>query len=180
MSKNAFTLFEAMIVMVVIGTLAGVLLSIARPTNLKQEAFQKAGLELYRHIDFATKQIMIKNSPIYSLDRVISSNGTEFSIEKEEDAKYFLELYKKYLLVKRSDKNIIEGKIILRNNATFEIKLNGDCTKEATGLYNPMLPNTSRAPKSCGLIYYDVNGDKEPNILGVDKYIVAIGKLGLK
>ena len=90
MSKNAFTLFEAMIVMVVIGTLTGVLLSIARPTNLKQEAFQKAGLELYRHIDFATKQIMIKNSPIYSLDRVISSNGTEFSIEKEEDAKYFL------------------------------------------------------------------------------------------
>ncbi len=180
MAKSGFTLFEAMIAMVVVGTLVTILLSIAKPNDVKQEALQKAGLALYRHIDFATNQIIIKNSPLHSLDSVKLPNGTSFSIENEEDEKYFLELYKKYLVVKRIDKSVLEGEITLRNNATFEIKLNGDCTQEAIGLYNPMLPNTSRAPKSCGLIYFDVNGNKAPNILGVDKYIVSIGKLGLR
>ena len=178
--RNGFTLFEALIAMVVIGTLLSVILIVARPNDVKQDAYKKAGLELYRHIDFATKQITLKNSPTYSLDSVVLSDGTSFSIEKEDDAKYFLELYKKYLIVKRSDKNISEGAITLRSGATFEIELYGDCSIEATGLYNPMLPNTSRAQKSCGLIHFDVNGSNSPNILGVDKYIIAIGKLGLK
>ena len=60
MAKSGFTLFEAMIAMVVVGTLVTILLSIAKPNDVKQEALQKAGLALYRHIDFATNQIIIK------------------------------------------------------------------------------------------------------------------------
>ena len=180
MAKSAFTLFEAMVAMIVAGTIVTVLFIAFKPGNVKQEALQKAGLVLYRHIDFATNQIMIKNSPTYSLDDVKALDGTSCSITKEDDAKCFLGLYKKYLIVKRSDSAIVDGEVTLRNNATFKIELNGDCTQEATGLYNPMLPNTTVAQKSCGLIYFDVNGVESPNILGVDKYIISIGKLGLR
>ena len=180
MAKNGFTLFEAMIVTVIVGMLVSIMLVNLRPNDIRQETLQKAALALYRHIDFATNQIIVKNSPTYSLDNVRALDGTSCSITKEADEKYFLELYKKYLIAKRSDKAITSGEITLRNNATFKIELNGDCTQEATGLYNPMLPNTSTSKRSCGLIYFDVNGEDLPNTLGLDKYIISIGKLGLR
>ena len=34
--------------------------------------------------------------------------------------------------------------------------------------------------KSCGLIFYDVNGDKMPNRLGIDQYIISIGANGIR
>ena len=76
MAKSAFTLFEAMVAMIVAGTIVTVLFIAFKPGNVKQEALQKAGLVLYRHIDFATNQIMIKNSPTYSLDNVKALDGT--------------------------------------------------------------------------------------------------------
>jgi len=29
-------------------------------------------------------------------------------------------------------------------------------------------------------VFYDVNGEQTPNVLGIDQYIISIGKLGIK
>ena len=44
MAKSAFTLFEAMVAMIVAGTIVTVLFIAFKPGNVKQEALQKAGL----------------------------------------------------------------------------------------------------------------------------------------
>ena len=70
--------------------------------------------------------------------------------------------------------------LTLRNGTYFAFKLNGNCTTNETYIYSPATPNNRSAKNSCGLIFFDVNGQDFPNLVGIDQYIIAIGRNGIK
>ena len=72
------------------------------------------------------------------------------------------------------------NKLMLKNGAYFAFKLNKNCTTNEEYIYIPATPSMRSAQNSCGLIFFDVNYQDTPNILGVDQYIIPIGKLGIK
>ena len=47
-------------------------------------------------------------------------------------------------------------------------------------IYHPVKTAKRTQAKSCGLIFYDVNGVKAPNRLGLDQYIISIGSNGIR
>jgi len=202
-NKTAFTLVESMIVMVIMGVVAAAFFSAVRPTEIKQDAYIKSAGHLELQINIATKQIIAKRTPAGNLTRIRGVDNNYFSITDNGAGAKLISLYRNYLVglrnVSVSDtyKNIelqdntgakinnvkissFESGFILKNHAYFTLKLNQSCDSNETYVYDPAIITKRTASKSCGLIFYDVNGEKEPNVLGVDQYILSIGKIGIK
>ena len=201
MNKSfAYTLAESLIVIAIVGIMYVIVLHVLRPNNIKHEALTKAGSNLYIQIDFATKQMLAKNTKNYILTRLKDSSG-EFSVESSSSASRLLAIYKKRLsgirktpdatylnLALQDSSNNKVGNLkvssfqgfTLKNDAYFGIKLNNNCTTTESYIYNPSMPNKRTQAKSCGLIFFDVNGQDLPNNLGVDQYIISIGKNGIR
>ena len=173
-----------------------------RPNNIKTETLQKAGNSLYSEIDYASKQILANNTTNYNFTTLVSEAGTGYSIsDSGADAK-LIASFKKFLMGKRgsisasysgsslyNDSGSAVGSLkvssftqgfLLKNNAYFALKLNGNCTTSESTIYNPSMPNNRNVTNSCGLIFFDVNGEEGPNKVGIDQYIVSLGKLGIK
>ena len=69
---------------------------------------------------------------------------------------------------------------VTKNDSYFAVKLNNGCGTDETTLYNPMMPSKRTQGNSCGLIFFDVNADIEPNLLGVDQYLVSLTLNGVR
>jgi hypothetical protein len=68
----------------------------------------------------------------------------------------------------------------LKNETYFGINLTGDCTSQIDYIYDPSTPEKRTKTRVCATLFFDMNGKDSPNILGIDQYIVAIGKFGVK
>lgn len=196
-----------LIAVIVIGILIAAVSFNFKPNNLKTQSLMVAGKNLEGQISFATMNLLAKNSKNSSMLHLIDSAGTEFSIESEGAGEKLIKLYKKVLIAKRTssvdnaylssslmgpngiykDKDNKEVKISIfsnyftfKNDAFFALKLNGNCTTEESLIVDPSMPSKATAKNSCGLIFYDVNGKERPNVLGVDQYIIPLGKHGIK
>lgn len=204
MKNKAFTMAETLIAIVMLGVLGACALSLIKPSNIKKDALTKAGSSVYLQIGFATKQILAKNSLNYQMTKLLTLSGVQFSINDEEADEKLAELYKKALYTSRNStvpatytalslKNE-EGSVVgssltvsnftqgfkTKNGAYMALMLHDNCTTNETYIYDPSAPELRTAKKSCGLIFFDVNADKAPNIVGIDQYIISIGKLGIK
>ena len=62
MKKNAFTLMEQMIVFILVGILTAIITSFVRPKEINAQAVKKASINLFRQIEFATVQIVARNT----------------------------------------------------------------------------------------------------------------------
>jgi len=171
-----------------------------KPTNIKEDALKKGGMNVHTQIDLAIQQTILKDTKTYSLKNFKS--GT--SITSADTAAEFAGYLKKYLIAKRKNNTIpatyastnfktssgssvslnvnnFSQKFVTRNGVYIAIQLNGNCTTTETNVYHPIydgLANTKT--KSCGLIFFDINGEEMPNRLLLDQYIVAISEFGLK
>lgn len=200
MKFRAYTFLEQIIVIIIVGILTVVMLNIFRPNDVREDALKKVAKSVYIQIEFATKSILAKNTNNYSFTRLVDSTG-EFSIESADSVSRLVELYKKSLLGLRnktldavySSKELTDGTktitdikpsifdgFTLKNGAYFGIKLNGDCTTTIDYIYDPSTPDKREKANTCGIIFLDLNSEKQPNILGLDQYIMAIGKRGVK
>lgn len=200
MKQTGFTLAEQLIVIVILGILVVAITTTLKPNNISEEALKKAGKSLYIQIEFVTKQILARNTNNYTLTRMVDSTG-EFSIDSSSSLARLTGLYKKGLMGLRQasvsssylSRPLTDGTnspsglspssfsgFTLKNGAYFGTKLNGNCTTTIDYIYDPSTPDTRSKTNTCGSIFFDVNGDKEPNTLGIDQYIVALGKLGVK
>ena len=204
MKNQAFTMAETLIAIVMLGVLGACALSTLRPANIKKDALIKSGASALLQINFATKQILAKNSVNYQMTKLLTTAGAQFSInDSGADAK-LAPLYKKALYESR--KNTIpatytalslkneEGSAVgsslkvssftqgfkTKNGTYIAFMLYDNCTTNETYIYDPSAPELRTAKKSCGLIFFDVNAEESPNIIGIDQYIVPIGKLGIK
>ena len=62
MKIKAFTLYETLLVLVIIGVVAVICLSNLRPTKMKEDALMEAGKAMYMQIDYATREIITKDT----------------------------------------------------------------------------------------------------------------------
>lgn len=200
--KLAYSLGEALIVMVLVGIVYTVIASLSKPTSIKADALKKAGMNMTTQIDFATRQILAKSSYNYTLLNIRATDGSTFSIASSGNEAKLANVYKKYLVAKRGKtlsstytsmtlKNeagtslgitpsSFTGGYFLKNDAYFALKMNGNCTTTISYVYTPFSPTNHSVTNSCAQIFFDVNGQDDPNTVGIDQYILSIGKLGLK
>ena len=202
--KQAFTLAEIMIVLTIIGIILIGIISSLRSNNVEEELYIKSGVNTLNQIDFATRRLLAKSSRAYSMLALKDASGNEFSITADGADTKLNTLYKKYLVGMRKTSlsntyktTVLDDKaktlsskgikvstfpygFTLKNGAYFALKLNKNCTTSETYIVHPVYTDKRTETNSCGLIFYDVNGEKKPNVLGIDQYIVSIGKIGLK
>jgi len=204
MKIKAFTLFETIIVLVIIGVISAIMISTMRPTKVKEDVLMAAGKDMYQQIDFATREIISKSTINYTLER-IKNNGSEYSIAKSSNLSTLVNTtYKKRIkslrgntlstqyanstLRTKTTANATGASLkpssftgfYTKNEGFFGIRLHNNCTTSETYLYNPMLPDKRTQSNSCGQIFFDVNADLEPNILGVDQYLVSLTRNGVR
>lgn len=199
-NKKAFTLIETMIAMTIIGVIATIMITMLKPTNIREDVLKKAGAQVHGQIDFAVQQIVLKHTNNFTMKKLTSGK----SIASTDSLSEIVGYLKKYLIAKRKNNTIpsayastnfvtssgatvslnvnsFGANFVTRNGAYIALKLNGNCTTTETTVYHPIYDGLSNAKtKSCGLIFYDVNGDEMPNRLMLDQYIVAISEFGLK
>ena len=189
--------------MMIVGIIFVAMLNILRPGDINKEVLQKSGAKMMYQLDFASKQILAKNSVNYNFYNLKTVSGTRFSITADGADEKLMDLFKKYLkglrnasvsssylnktLINESNATISNVKpssfkygFSVNNGAYIALKLNKNCTTTETYVYSPVQRSNRSASKSCGLIFFDVNGDKDPNTLGIDQYIVPIGRNGVK
>jgi len=201
--QKAFTLTESLITMIIIGIIYVAISSVMRPGDVKKEVLQKSGANMVYQLDFAAKQVLARNTVNYTLYNLKNPDGTEFLITADDADGKLMKLFRRYLkglknvplsssylsatLINESNVKVanvtpstFKYGFSLNNNAYVAIKLNKNCTTTETYIYNPIQPSKRNQNNSCGLFFYDVNGEKGPNVLGIDQYVVAIGKSGIK
>lgn len=200
MKFNAFALLEQVLVLIIVSIFFVIMLTIMRPNDIKEEALKKSGKSTFIQIEFAAKRMLARDTKNYTLERMIDSTG-EFSISASDSTARTIELFKKHLIAIRDSAldsayaaatltngtTSLDGYspssfsgFMIKNGTYFGLKLHGNCTTTVNFLYDPTTPNKNSRTNTCGIIFYDINGKKEPNLLGVDQYIIGIGKMGVK
>ncbi len=199
----AFTLAESLITIIIIGIIYVVMLNILRPGDVNKDVLKKMGANVFYQLDFASKQILAKNTINYNFHDLKTASGSRFLITEDGADEKLMNLFKKYLKGLRNvsydpeylDRVLIDETNIsitgvkpssfnygfsMSNGAYVAIKLNKNCTTTETYIYSPVQLTNRSSVNSCGLFFIDVNGDKDPNTLGIDQYLVPIGKSGIK
>lgn len=199
MKKNAFTLAEQLLVIIILGVFAVGLINTVKPNNIKKDVYIKTAKSVYVQIEFATKSILAKNTNNYTFLRLKDASG-EFSIASSSSLSRLVALYKKSLVSLRNKtldstykaKALTDGTTTLtlkpqdfsgffiKNGAYFGVKLHGNCTTTVSYIYDPSTPDKRSRTNTCGIVFLDLNEKEQPNMLGVDQYILALGKLGIK
>lgn len=197
MKKFAFTLVELLIVLIILAVFATIMISAIKPNNIKAQAYKKAGEDTYSQIAHATKSILLYNTKNYNLTQLTDSAGV--LIDSADFLARLIELYKQNFILKSGTidatyaaKELTNGTstisgvkasdftgFFIKNGTYFGIKLHGNCTTTTNYIYDPSTPNNKTRTNTCGLIFFDVNGAKAPNNLGVDQYILGLGKFGV-
>jgi len=202
MKKKGYTITEVAASLVVLGIIISTFLYALKPSNIKIEMMDKMAKNTLIQLEYATKQILAKNTYNYSLLNIIGVDNNQFSITSNDAEQEIMKLYKKYLMGLRDfsasssyfelmlkDKDGVESSYLvssfdagfkMKNGVYFAIKLNGNCSTNETKIYNPILPDKRTMENSCGLAFFDLNTEEAPNTLGVDQFIVSIGKFGIK
>lgn len=200
MKQKAYTLAEQLIVIVIIGFIATIMTSTFKTSNYKIEVLQRAAKAQYVQIDFATKNLLAKHSKNYNFFTLFDESGV-FSATDSSSLDRIVQLYRKVLVGKKnsswdstySANELTDGTtsitgltpssytgFILKNDAYFGVRLNGDCNTQIDYLFSPSTPEKKTKTKTCGTLFFDVNGEDSPNFLGIDQYIIAFGKFGVK
>ena len=200
MKYRAYTFLEQIIVIIIIGILSVVMLNIFRPNEVQEEALIKSAKGVFIQIDFATKMILAKNTNNYNFTRLVDSTG-QFSIESTDLISRLTALYQNHLLGLRnktlsaeySSRDLTNGTtsitdlkpssfdgFVMKNGSFVGFKSNGNCTTTIDYIYDPSTPEKRERQNLCAIIFLDVNNEGEPNILGIDQYIIGLGKFGVK
>ncbi len=185
MKQKAFTLAEASVVLIVGGVLASFILKTLNTGKIKEDAYLKAGKLVYSQLSVATLDLSRKYSKQSDMSKLYTvDKSSVFELTDDGAADKLVNLYKKTLRLSRSSAKSTysgySGNLKLKNGAFFALKLYGNCTTTTT-TYNPSYGSSAMYEyKTCGAIFYDVNDNDPPNILGIDRYIVAIDNDGLR
>ena len=75
MKQKAFTLYETLIVIMIIGFLSVILLSTLRPKDITNEGLKKGGKALYLQVEYAVMQIIANHTKNGRLDEFIDGSS---------------------------------------------------------------------------------------------------------
>ena len=185
--KKAFTLAEAIMVMVILGIIATILISTMKPTEFKNRGFKVLAKKILGQIDTATTQILFndsRDSDMKSLyDPEAADNTTTVSFRGNTTKARTL--YAKYLVATREG---ITGDWCKQTEfSTSRMKLkDGSCLglqkAASTDTIDTWIPGESAKVSVSGLqgvIYLDVNDAEEPNKFGLDQFTIPIDDNGI-
>ena len=175
---------ELVLVMLLVPMIVLACMHIMRPHDIKQDAMKKASKLFYSDLSIATMNIMTKHSKKLNLTELRTADkSSNFELTDEGATNKLLDLYKTVLRISRDASTLTydgyTGNYKARNGAFFALQLYGNCTT-STVTYSPQYEEPMEEYDTCGAIFYDINDKDDPNTLGIDRYIVALDKHGIR
>ena len=185
--SGAFTMAEAIIVMTILGIIATIMITNLKPSEFRDKGLQVMAKKVLQQLDTATQQIMINNTQNGKLTTIYSPDkSTTYSINKNDNATFSnhtINLYKKYLSFTRKPCNTSSCTCNHYGHRKFYLK-DGACAAIYYGEANqcttfPGETACSWSVNVLGGVYFDVNGEEEPNMIGKDQFMVPLNADGI-
>jgi len=181
--KKAFTMAEAILVMTILGIIATIMITTLKPAEFKEKGLRILAKKVLSEIDTATTQILVNNSSKNNMATlyVAGATTTQFAMTGDNHAN-MANLYKGYLTTTRQTSTNCAG---LSAGTQFFLK-DGACMGVASGTTNTLatcFPGEETATNvnvTYGYLYFDTNGDEEPNAICRDRFVLPFDISGIK
>lgn len=178
--KQAFTMAEAILVMTILGIIATIMITTLKPAEFKDKGLKILAKKVLSEIDTATTQILINNSQNGTMSTLYQP-GTATTYAYVANTNFTGALYKKYLTATRQSTT---GTYCASGTNSFFLK-DGACMGilNGAGNFNTIFPGESgqtNVSVTQGLIYVDINGNEEPNVISKDQFIFPIDDQGIQ
>ena len=206
-TKKAFTLAEALIVIVIIGIISALYNISIKVVNTTQKGFEVKSQKMLENIDQVFNFIFAHHSESFNLTDLHDNSGN-FSITDKDVTPRLANLFRKYLStidLQDGEENQVKAYyastiidydksstgltlnktysdfITTGNGVIYGFRLYKSCSAKEVNASTPMVTGNRRTIAGiCGSIFYDVNGYAKPNKLGSDQYIVPFDEQGAK
>lgn len=177
--KNAFTMAEAILVMVILGIIATIMISTMRPVEFRDRGFKVLAKKVLGQIDSATTQILFNNAQDSSMAKLYPPGSNANYAAFGANLTATKALYNTYLVGTRED---VTSTWCKKGGTYIRLK-DGSCIGFAAGsTVDTIIPGESTSHNvtaSQGLIYVDINDSEEPNVFGKDQYLIPVGDNGI-
>ena len=179
--KKAFTMAEAIMVMVILGIIATIMISTMKPTEFRDRGFAVLAKKVLGQIDSATTQIIFNNAWNSSMANLYNPTNASLQYSFSSNCTWTRDYYKKYLVGTRES---VAG-AWCKKGTTYMMLKDGSCLGFGAAAANSWIPGESGSvtkntyATEIGAIYIDLNDDDEPNIYGKDQYILPISAEGI-
>ena len=199
---NAFTLPEALLVLIIIGVIAAITIPQLLVDDPAKRGWTTLAEKTVGSLIQASTEILIYDAGLDDFTS-LTYNGKRFSIEDADITSDMSGLYGKYITnstqdvdlndeyfakpLATYDKNALDKTLkelysdffIGNDGVLIGFRFYGGCDKTEENVVLPAKRNRYSVNNICGSVYLDVNGYKKPNKLGSDQYIVPIAKRGI-
>lgn len=179
---KAFTMAEAILVMTILGIIATIMISTLKPAEFKDKGLAILAKKVLSEVDSATTQIQVNNSQNGQM-HVLYVPGTATTYAFGSNLAATATLYKKYLTTIRKSCststcpcNSYSQKFYLKDGACMGIS----ATTSATATIFPGETTTTSVTPQRGVLFFDTNGEEEPNVQGKDQFILPVDNEGIK
>lgn len=199
--KKGFTLAEVLITLTIIGVVAAMTIpGLINNLDIDRKANEASLRKMITALNDATKMIVMTETRNYSMAGTMPDVRYSYAkylnvIKTCKSGESYSDCYSSDVATGKpnyTDKNGNEiafttdmstqtGDIFMLADGTFIIVkiLGNTCNETVKALYDRDLgPKTVK--NACGYVIADVNGVKGPNKPGVDRYVIPIGKQGVK
>ena len=177
--KKAFTMAEAILVMVILGIIATIMISTMRPVEFRDRGFKVLAKKVLGQIDAATTQILFNNAQDSSMDKLYPPGSNLAYNTYSANLAAVKALYNTYLVGTRQT---VESTHCKKGTQTMMLK-DGSCLGfGGSGSAETWIPGEKAATASAsykGFIYVDLNDAEEPNVFGKDLYTIPIDAQGI-
>lgn len=177
--KSAFTMAEAILVMVILGIIATIMISTMRPVEFRDRGFKVLAKKVLGQVDNATTQILFNNAQDSSMAKLYPPGSNSAYSAFGANLEATKQLYNTYLVGTREEVKSTWCK----TGGTYMRLKDGSCLGFAAGSNaNTIIPGESEGhtvTPTQGLIYIDINDDEEPNVFGKDQYLLPVGDGGI-
>ena len=184
--KKAFTMAEAILVMTILGIIATIMITTLKPAEYKDKGLAIMARKVLSEIDTATTQILINNSASGNTSSLYEPGTANlFSLESSGMDDKIGKLYKRYLTVTRQECNDANcpcngytNKFYLKDGACMGITTGTQASDVNT--WFPGETNFTSMKPTHGIIFFDTNGEDEPNVMGKDQFLLPVGSEGVQ
>ncbi len=180
---KAFTMAEAVLVMTILGIIAAVQITVIKPAQFKDKGYQVLAKTIYGEIDTAIMQVLTDRAPYNQMNNIYNTSNTLFNTGTAGTEASFVGVLKLYLATSRAGSN--SSHCTTGNASVMHLK-NGAClgvksavtTDSVTRIPGETGNTTSKG--EYGMLYLDINGADEPNVIGKDQYTIPLDINGIK
>lgn len=181
--KKAFTMAEAILVMTILGIIATIMITTLKPAEFKDKGLKVLADKVIGEIDTATTQILINNSADGTMVKLYANDNDPETSQYNSSAANTGKLYKKFLTATRKACNTNKcpcndyaNKFYLKDGACMGISVTANATLSTRF---PGEEENANSNATQGALFFDINGEQEPNVVGKDQFLIPINNSGI-